>query len=168
MLSLWCATDSAFWNKISYYDTKKIKCFGTWNRVCVIPNQWLSHSLTLPFMLDVQFSPSSVKLPLNQLTHFTRKPTSRSGWHLTTKVWPQSTNSLLQETLSLPSDVDVTVHTLTVKRLHFLRAPQMMWRKWCGGRRTGSPLRRAGWGKHRKLTAYTWWGDFSLRHILQQ
>lgn len=35
----------------------------------------------------------------------------------------------------------------------------MMRRRWCGERRTGSLLRRAGWGKLKKLTAYTWWGD---------
>lgn len=41
--------------------------FRTWNRVCVSPNWWLSHSLTLPFALGVKLNPHSVKLPLKFL-----------------------------------------------------------------------------------------------------
>lgn len=51
---------------IRYYDTKEM--FRTWNRVCAVPNRWLSHSPTQPFALGAISSPRSVKLPLKQLT----------------------------------------------------------------------------------------------------
>lgn len=118
------------------------------------------------------FCPTVIKTDNTSSSHINRQEPKTSPILINKFTFSGTGNSLLS--ISLPLDAYMLLHThthahtLTVNTCFILfRAPQMMQRRWCGGRRTGSLLRRAGWGKLRKLTAYTWWGDLSLQHTLK-
>lgn len=112
---------------------------ATWNGLSVIPNQWLSHSLAQPFM----FISSS---------NFCQTVNTFHSW-----ILPQKDHLVIWYWCPC---AHVNCQT------YLLRAPRMMQRKWCGERRTELLLRRAGWGRLRKLTACIWWGNYSFMHII--
>jgi len=155
---------------ISYYDTKKTVCSRHETGCALYLSPWLSLSPDPALQIQRQVERPSVQLSLNQTTppfHTWTSPAAASdSLGLLFAFSGPGTSPSVCHLMFVSPYTHTHTHTharVNCRPLCVISAPRTMRRRWCGERRTGSRLRRAGWGKLRKLTTCTWWGGFSWR-----